>query len=434
MQEHITNKLILSENVVYTCQNSGDCCRNDWLIGVDTVSYAKLNDIDWGKYDTKLAQGEKFIKLDTPLPSGEKFTLVRNTCGECVFLTGDNKCSIHNHLGYKEKPQVCKEFPYCFVETPDGIAVGLSFACYAVRNHKGKSLPEQKTEIFKVLEGSYRVRKIPDPIVLISGMDISWQEYKWIEEGLLNIFNQTEFSFPMALIAGSIFNSVCISLKQVEDAARKENQTPQETLQGGLDKLKQDGYRRIFAIAANLHYPRYATLTPLAPFYTWLQFSKKRIPRFNLVFNLYRNYFKFYKGRGVLPDFITDKAPFDIAKIKNIRFMTKSTDIDNFLREYWTHVLFRKTLIPMHGVFRGYQTMLVLYGFMKWAAKLQAYHNGRKQADLEDIQDAVRLIEQRFILHAQFANIFVLSPVLTVMADRLYLHPKFVPSVVLEPQ
>jgi hypothetical protein len=45
----------------------------------------------------------------------------------------------------------------------------------------------------------------------------------------------------------------------------------------------------------------------------------------------------------------------------------------------------------------------------------------------------VRLVEQRFVLHAQFARVFELSPVMTLLADRLYRERGFVPRVVLEP-
>jgi len=50
------------------------------------------------------------------------------------------------------------------------------------------------------------------------------------------------------------------------------------------------------------------------------------------------------------------------------------------------------------------------------------------------VRDAVRLIEQRFVLHARFADVFTLSPVLTVMADRLFQDPAFVRGAVLEPE
>lgn len=34
---------------------------------------------------------------------------------------------------------MCSEFPYSFVDTPDGVAVGVSFACTAVRGHHGQA-------------------------------------------------------------------------------------------------------------------------------------------------------------------------------------------------------------------------------------------------------------------------------------------------------
>jgi hypothetical protein len=58
--------------------------------------------------------------------------------------------------------------------------------------------------------------------------------------------------------------------------------------------------------------------------------------------------------------------------------------------------VFRKTLTPMHGVFRSYQTLLVLYAFMKWAAKLSALRGGRSVAAATEVRDAARVVEQRF--------------------------------------
>jgi len=49
------------------------------------------------------------------------------------------------------------------------------------------------------------------------------------------------------------------------------------------------------------------------------------------------------------------------------------------------------------------------------------------------VREAVKLVEQRFVLHAQFARLFELNPVLTLLADRLHRERGFVPRVVLEP-
>jgi hypothetical protein len=102
------------------------------------------------------------------------------------------------------------------------------------------------------------------------------------------------------------------------------------------------------------------------------------------------------------------------------------------LREYWSHVLFRKTLAPMHGIFRGYQTLLALYSFMKLAARLHAWRAGRPAAGLADVKEAVRLVERAFVLHARYTDLFGLAPMVTVLADRLYQQPSFVRTAVLE--
>ena len=108
--------------------------------------------------------------------------------------------------------------------------------------------------------------------------------------------------------------------------------------------------------------------------------------------------------------------------------------MDAFLREYWSHVIFRKTLTPMHGVFRGYQTLLALYSFMKLAARLHALRAARPVTILADVQEGVRLVERAFVLHARYTDLFTLTPIVTVMADRLYQQPSFVRTATLEPE
>ncbi len=426
-------RLLLPDDVVFTCQHSGACCRNDWLIGVEEAARARLEAVDWTRLQPPLPPGPKFQPLPFTLPGGERATFARRPDGACVFLEPDERCGIHTRLGAAAKPQVCREFPYSFVETPDGVAVGLSFACTAVRAHQGLPLAAQQAEIREVLAGSTRVRRLPDPVVLYSSVDISWAQYRCIERALLALLSHDECALPTALLAGSVLISLCVGLTQVEARARREGRAPTETLVGGLAQLDADRYRKVIAIAGQARYPRRPRLTPLAPLYTWLEFSRRRMSRVGLVLALYRNFFRFRRGHGRLPDWITGGPPFDLGRVQAVTFDAAAPEIEPFLREYWRHVVVRKTLTPLHGVFRGYQTMLAVYAFMKWAAKLTALRRGRGAVTAGDVRDAVRLIEQRFVLHARFADVFTLSPMLTVMADRLFQDPAFVRGAVLEP-
>jgi Fe-S-cluster containining protein len=421
--------LLLASDVVYTCQNSGACCRHDWLIGVDTASADRLRGVDWSHVDPALPPGEKFVRLPLPLAGGETTTFARAQGGACVFLAEDSRCSIHRHLGGPAKPQVCREFPYYFVETPDGVAVGLSFACTAVRGHHGRPLAAQQDEIVDVLRGSTRVRQLPDPIVLYSGLDIGWEEYRPIEKALLDLLAIEGPPLSQLLVGGAVLISLCVGLRQVEARARTAGRTPPETLASGLPQLGADGYRRLLDIAATLRPGRGATLAYLAPLYAWLELSREKLSRVALVWALYRDYFRFRRGRGRVPDLVTGGPPIEIEMVRRVDF-TSDAETDGFLREYWRHVIFRKTLTPIHGVFRGYHTMLALHGFTRWAAKVIALRAGRTATTVADVKEAVRQVEQRFVLHSQFSNVFAVSAVLTVLADRLFAQPSFVPATV----
>ena len=423
--------LLLADRVVFTCQNCGDCCRSDWLIGVDDAAHAALKDVDWARHDLALGAGEKFTRLSLPLASGERMTFARASSGACVFLTGDSRCGIHSHLGYGAKPQVCREFPYHFVETPDGIVAGLSFACSAVLHHQGAPLSAQEAEVAAVVAGSARVGRVPDTITLYSGVDIDWPRYRALEEALLSVLGDEAIAWPHALLTGSLLVALAVSLARLEQK-RGQDATKGQTLIGGLAELREQRYRQLVEVAARVAPSARDSLTYLAPLYTWLQFSRQKPSRFGLVLALYRNYLRFRRRAGRLPDLVTDGPAFDIRDVARVRF-TMDDEIAAFLREYWCHVVARKTLTPMHGVFRGYHTMLTLYAFMKWIAKLRAHRAGRRATTLEDTRAAVRLVEQRFVLHAQFARMFELSPVMTLLADRLYRERGFVPRVVLEP-
>lgn len=430
MQQHLGRPLALAADVRFTCTSCGACCRNDWLIGVDDAAWKRLAAVDWTAADPTLAAGETFATLPHALSGGETRTFARTARGACVFLAPDARCTIHRHLGDEAKPQVCREFPYVFTETPDGVSVGLSFACTAVRERQGQALIDRASDVRHVLAGSTRVNQVPDPIVLYSGVDIGWDEYRPLEAALLAVLAREDHPLATCLVAGSVLVSLCVSLTQIERRGRGQGQVPPETVASALARLESERYARLFQAAASLRAPRRVSLAHLAPLHAWLRLSRQHLGRVALVAALYLDYVRFRRVKGRVPDLVTRGAPLDLAKVARVRF-TASANTDALLRTYWRHVLERKTLTPMHGVFRGYHALLALSSFTTWAAKVVALQNGRDATTLGDVQEAVRLVEQRFVLHSQFANVFGLSAVLTVLTDRLFGSPAFVPAAAL---
>jgi Fe-S-cluster containining protein len=433
MEEHKDKKLIFSNEVAYSCHSSGDCCRHDWIIGIDEQSLARVKQLDWHNINPSYTWDTCYQPLLKPIPSGEKFTFSRTDCGACVFLDENNHCRMHQHFGFEVKPQVCKEFPYYFMETPDGVVVGLSFACGSVRNFKGSLLAEKEEEIRHVLAGSYRVKQFPANLELYSGIPLPWEEYKLLEESLLAIIHNKNQTFSRTLLTGHILaGMVALSLKQVEIQAQAKGEAPKETFTGGLQKLQGDKFRALLKIADSIKPPKRISHQYLAPYYTWLQFSRYEWGRLGLVWNLYRNYYKFQKGRGRLEGISRGDADIQLETVLQIRFSDENSQIDDFLRKYWGHVIFRKNLLTILGVFRGYQTLICLYGMMKWLSQLEAYQHNHSEVTLEDIKESVKILEQKFILHSQFPKLFTLHPVLTQMLDRMYMRQSFAPSILLE--
>jgi hypothetical protein len=267
--------------------------------------------------------------------------------------------------------------------------------------------------------------------VLYSGVDITWAEYRPIEAALLAVLGDASQPLARSLVAGSVLVNLCVSLAGVERNARARGQTPPETLASGLEQVAAGGYARLFRVASGVRAPSRPSLSHLAPLHAWLRLSRAPLGRLGLVLSLYADYFRFRRQRGRVPDLVTGGAPIDLAHVARVGF-EPTPEMDELLRSYWRHAIFRKTLTPMHGVFRGYHLMLALHSFTRWAARVAALQAGRDGATLADVQEAVRLVEQRFVLHARFGDLFAVSPVLTLLADRLFGARGFVPAAVLE--
>lgn len=424
-------RLILADRVVFTCQHSGACCRGDWGIGVDPGSHARLRTIDWSRVAPAPGSGERFVALAAPLPGGERVEVARRPDGACVFLTPDTRCAIHALLGAEAKPRACREFPYQFVDTPDGVVVGVSYACTAVRAGHGRPLTEQHAEILDLVTSSPNVRRLPEPILLFRALTLTWAEYRTLEVALLDLLDDRAVPLPVTLVAGSALVSLAVALAAVQRRERAAGREPGETLAGGLARLHAERCRPLVELASRARAPRRGGTAPLALLYTWLELSSRRLSRPGLVLALARNLYRFRRGRGQVPDLVTGRGAVALEELVSVECDVRRPDLDAFLRGYWRHVIVRKSLVPMHGVFRGYQTLLLFHAFTRWTARLQARRRGAGAVALGDLQEAVRLLEQRFVLHARFAGMFEVSPVLTTMADRLYRRPSFVRECVL---
>lgn len=99
----------------------------------------------------------------------------------CVFLNQDKLCSIHAELGPAAKPTTCRQYPFQFTATPDGLFVGASFFCTSIRENSGRPMMEHSLEILLDLVPQAILTEVPDPIPLDAETTLSWEQYRQLE-------------------------------------------------------------------------------------------------------------------------------------------------------------------------------------------------------------------------------------------------------------
>lgn len=120
---------------------------------------------------------------------GRQLEMAQNQQGHCVFLDGQQLCSVHGELGGPSKPLGCHQFPFQSTITPDGVYVGVSFYCNAAQRNEGRPLQVHAQSVAAVLDQADEVGLEPMPVH--RKVTISWEAYKVLEECLLADLDST---------------------------------------------------------------------------------------------------------------------------------------------------------------------------------------------------------------------------------------------------
>lgn len=161
--------LIIPDDLSFTCEACGSCCLGANIGPVtDDVTAALSGE----KYRELLRSYRKtrglFFSM-VPADEKEEILLCETSNGACIFLDSDGLCGIHRRFGPELKPRVCRLFPYQFVMTPKGIAVGLQLECRNIlRASSGRPLTEQASDIRTALKLAYDI-PVVRPFVSIDG-------------------------------------------------------------------------------------------------------------------------------------------------------------------------------------------------------------------------------------------------------------------------
>jgi hypothetical protein len=196
LYSHEKPVLKLLEGARFTCQGSTVCCKIDHAIEVDDALQAVVDAIPWEHHQPAL----KGIQLKL-LANGKREVKQRNE--SCRFLDEFQRCSLHKALGRPLFPP-CARFPFSFVETPDGVAVGASAVCGSVRGNVGEVLSARKTDLYRRLAIAKDAVLRPRVFRLKPGLAITWEHFIGLETSLLAHLDRTDLPLDRRLWLGSL--------------------------------------------------------------------------------------------------------------------------------------------------------------------------------------------------------------------------------------
>lgn len=157
----------------WSCHNCGGCCRQH-AIYITQAEEQRIIGQKWTDLPDWPA-GQSLFVADGP--RGQKRLATRSD-GGCVFLDDQGLCRIHAKFGEPAKPLACQIYPYAFHPSGDGLTVSLRFSCPSVVKNLGQPVIDQQKHLVQlarqVLPNDYKPLPSPE---LVRGQSVSWGDF-----------------------------------------------------------------------------------------------------------------------------------------------------------------------------------------------------------------------------------------------------------------
>lgn len=175
--------LHIPELIRFQCTRCANCC-NSWPVPLNEGDVRGLRSTGQELVYSALSSAERQNGLQ-----GFTHALEKREDGRCVFLSLSDACLVHETA----KPAMCKLFPYSFMDCPEGVYLGLSFASSGVLQNSGALLSEQQDELqksqqlFRQLFPEVRQSSLAgwSKIQLLEGLALPYGQAKLLLEDLL---------------------------------------------------------------------------------------------------------------------------------------------------------------------------------------------------------------------------------------------------------
>ncbi|MGI8906698.1 MAG: hypothetical protein ACR2IE_09440 [Candidatus Sumerlaeaceae bacterium] len=421
-------ELHLPPEISYTCQNSGVCCTTFDTIPVshncaeqlETISPAEQTAL---RSDVGAGNGP-FTAAGMP---GDPPRLARKHDGSCIFFDKDRLCAVHRIIGPHAKPQVCRDFPYRYVETSGGTYVGLSFMCPSVRNNIGSPVGEQGAQLRSHYAVAQSVLEAPARVALNRRIELTWDEYIDLENTFAELLAIPSIPLNQRLIA-------CCALVSFVDAYYQEmngspvvgpgNRMPPAALAGFLSALRSTSYAELLRVSIRARKgPTYIKQMFLGMFTGFANTLHRKGGRARTVATVLAQYVRHAAGIGKvrLKPIAVSLSYRDLARAK----LPCTGAAVELIERYVRHCIFRKDLVLSGNVSRRLRLLVLNVALIPWYATAEAVQHGRTEPIDEDFSEAVAHVEKLYGFHSRFYRFFEENATFDDIVEAFMLKPNY---------
>ena len=421
--------LHLPQDLSYTCSNTGVCCTTFDTIPVSQDCAAFLNDLSPAQENAIRADaGSDTEPFTAPGMPGDPPRLTRKADGSCVFYDKDHLCAVHRIIGAHAKPQVCRDFPYRYVETTGGVYVGLSFVCPSVRANAGTPLRDQEPELRTHYGVAQSILESQRKVALNRRIDLTWDEYLALESCFAELLAMEALPLGQRLIA-------CCALVTFVDAYHQQlagapvagpgNALPPGALGEFLDAMRNTRFESLLRVATRRRKTSPAVKRMFLGMFTgFANTLHRKGGRLHTITNVMVQYVRHASGLGKIrlkpiPGELTHR------QIDAARLPENGSPAADLIARYVRHCIFRKDLVLSANVARRLRLLVLNVALVPWYAMAEAQQHERTQPADDDYSEAVAHVEKFYGFHSRFYRFFEDNATFDDIVEAFMLKPNY---------
>ncbi|MCE5228195.1 hypothetical protein LLG95_01180 [bacterium] len=419
--------LHLPDGMNYECIQCGRSCGEFWEIKVTPDEARSIRERAPEDLKAAGAADPSCPVIDSPWTPG-RLIMRADARKTCCLQGPDGLCTLHKKFGFFSKPNICRSFPYKFIETPHGVYCGLTFACTAVLNNLGPALSAQRESVEDLFSWTHSRRAIEAPPGLTGSIPISWQQYDAIEQDLTELIGIQNEPISERLLMQYLYLHLLIKLvREARESKSLQTAGPEandDAFAVFRNRIRQDDFQLLRQMKSRRPKSGLLRRVFLGVAHELRNTYGRRTGRLRGYAKIFLTYFAYGIGRGSI-DMPALSRPVRYQNLRSIAFDPARPEFDALLTRYFRHRLERKDLLTADSIQFGMQLQMMQWGLIHWYAAAIAADRGAREVEWEHLIDAVRIVEKYFVLHSTFEQLFQRMPLMRLFLDRLLEHPLY---------